>query len=622
MVRVSESALPAGGATEAKQDDGNASLADIDAALDAPLSTRASETTLAAFESANHTDLAGVQTRQDTGNGTLASILAMEATAANQDTTNTKLDTLHADNLAIEGKQDTQAGLTVSTNTKLDTLHSDFGVAEGKQDAQTTQLTAINANTDGIETLVTASNTKLDTGNTSAATTAANTGTISGKLGTLGQKTMAGSAPMVLASDQSAIPVSQNGAPWSQNISQVGGASLVLGQAPAANSIPVVTQADAMPATQSIITQDISSATVSAANAQPFILGTPTAGSAASFAISSFEGLEIQVTGVWTGTITLEVSMDGGTLWSPRGVKQTGSPYIASSFTANFWGGMNATGITNVRARATAAMTGTAIVRIIASQNAASIIVSNPTMLRDGVIQSTLNTIKAASTAALATDTAVVVAISPNNTPVLPSGAATSALQGTGNTALSAIQTSVASIDTDIDVALSTRASAAVQTSGGQKTQVVDGSGNVQPSGDAVARRIFVSTTDGTNTVTVKAASTAAVASDTAMVVAISPNNTISTKTSLTANAPGVVSVGVASAAFLASNAARKGLLVHNNSAATISYAFGTAAILNSGITLYPGGFFSMDEYSFSTAAINAIAGTAASSSSYQEFQT
>jgi hypothetical protein len=49
-----------------------------------------------------------------------------------------------------------------------------------------------------------ATSAKQDTGNTSLAS-------IDGKLGSLGQKTMAGSAPVTIASDQSALPVSQSG---------------------------------------------------------------------------------------------------------------------------------------------------------------------------------------------------------------------------------------------------------------------------------------------------------------------------------------------------------------------------------------------------------------------------
>lgn len=50
---------------------------------------------------------------------------------------------------------------------------------------------------------------------------------------------------------------------------------------------------------------------------------------------------------------------------------------------------------------------------------------------------------------------------------------------------------------------------------------------NFQPTGDAAARAVFVKNTDGTNTGAVKAASTAAAAADPAQVVAISPNNVV-----------------------------------------------------------------------------------------------
>lgn len=56
--------------------------------------------------------------------------------------------------------------------------------------------------------------------------------------------------------------------------------------------------------------------------------------------------------------------------------------------------------------------------------------------------------------------------------------------------------------------------------------KVTDGT-NSMPTMDAAARAGFHKITDGTNTAAVKAASTAAVATDPALVVAISPNNTV-----------------------------------------------------------------------------------------------
>lgn len=91
--------------------------------------------------------------------------------------------------------------------------------------------------------------------------------------------------------------------------------------------------------------------------------------------------------------------------------------------------------------------------------------------------------------------------------------------------------------------------------------------------------------------------------------------------TALTASSPTAASVGVASAAAVAANTSRKGLTLVNTSANTISLGFGAAAVLNSGITLLAnGGTFVMDKYTFTTAAVNAIAGGAASNLAIQEF--
>ena len=97
-------------------------------------------------------------------------------------------------------------------------------------------------------------------------------------------------------------------------------------------------------------------------------------------------------------------------------------------------------------------------------------------------------------------------------------------------------------------------------------------------------------------------------------------SGTITTKTDLTPSSPTAASVGVASAQALASNASRKGLILVNTSGNVISVAFGAAAVLYSGITLYPGGAFNMAEYDFDLGAVNAIASGAASNLAIQEY--
>ena len=91
-------------------------------------------------------------------------------------------------------------------------------------------------------------------------------------------------------------------------------------------------------------------------------------------------------------------------------------------------------------------------------------------------------------------------------------------------------------------------------------------------------------------------------------------------KTPLTPSSPTAGSVGVASASLVASNASRKGLIIQNLSNNTVSLGLGAAAVLNSGVTLYPGGTYQMSEYDYVTSTVNAIASAAASTVSIQEF--
>lgn len=94
------------------------------------------------------------------------------------------------------------------------------------------------------------------------------------------------------------------------------------------------------------------------------------------------------------------------------------------------------------------------------------------------------------------------------------------------------------------------------------------------------------------------------------------------TKVALTGAAPTFVTVGNTSASAVASNAARKGLVLINTSNNTISLGLnGNAAVLNSGITLMAnGGVWEMDEYTFTTGQIFAIASAGSSNMSVQEF--
>ena len=122
-------------------------------------------------------------------------------------------------------------------------------------------------------------------------------------------------------------------------------------------------------ATINITTQDLVTTNTTGANGQIIYTGTPTVGSVAVFTLLSDQAMTIEVSGTWTGTLQVEVSMDNGTTWFQRTLHQTGTNFTSASFTANFTGAANIAGYTNLRVRAIAAMTGTAIIRTNSTAN-------------------------------------------------------------------------------------------------------------------------------------------------------------------------------------------------------------------------------------------------------------
>lgn len=487
------------------------------------------------------------------------------------------------------------------------------------------------------------------TGNTSL-------NSIDSKLNTLGQKAATGSIPVVLATDQSPLPVTQSGTwttgrTWilaatsdfvsavqsgnwdirnvtgtvslptgaatssnqtngSQKVQLVDASGVVVGPVMTnvtTNHMPVYLPLDVTQAVQNITTQDVGSASATGYAGQVFFIGNPTAGSTASYTLNSIQTVMIEVKGIWTGTLAIEVSSDAGITWVARGIHVVGTAIFSSSVTANVIGSLNGSAKTNVRVRATAAVTGTANVTMLVSDNPSNVYVANPIKVVDGssVTSSTLLTIKAASSAAGTADTSVVVGLSPNSP--LP----------TGSNVIGGVTQSGAFTTGRTWLLAATSDSIAAAQSGTWTVQQ-----GATPT--SVANAWPFKLTDGTNTATVKAASTPAVSTDTALVVALSPNalSVVSTKTPLTDSSPTVSIVAATSGQALASNVNRKGLVLTNVSINKISLGLGSAAVLNSGITLYPGGTWEMSEYTFTTAAINAIASVASSNLGIQEFTT
>lgn len=97
----------------------------------------------------------------------------------------------------------------------------------------------------------------------------------------------------------------------------------------------------------------------------------------------------------------------------------------------------------------------------------------------------------------------------------------------------------------------------------------------------------------------------------------------VSLYTSSTASAPATVTVNGSSGLVITSNANRKGLILVNTSTSgqriSLHMANGTA-VLDSGVTLWPGDTFEMGPNSFTTAVINGIASAASGTLGVQEF--
>lgn len=145
--------------TNSRLDTANGHLNSLDSDIDVLLSSRASEQALIDFHSDTHTDLLGIQSRQDTTNSTLAETNLRlgdetEAVAAS-DTANSGLNgllkRLNQHSTTLEGYTDGLEGLITSSNTKLDTVNSNLVTVHGKQDAQTALLTTIRDNADEVE---------------------------------------------------------------------------------------------------------------------------------------------------------------------------------------------------------------------------------------------------------------------------------------------------------------------------------------------------------------------------------------------------------------------------------------------------------------------------------------
>jgi len=214
-------------------------------------------------------------------------------------------------------------------------------------------------------------------------------------------------------------PAPTNGQTFAQQCDSAGNQNVdvkgPVGQATVANSIPVTlpSNPDQRPGSGNITIVDSGSSSTTGQNGGTIVTGTPTANSFYTQAINGQSSVRVQVSGTWTGTLSFESSVDGGMTWASIPLRVTGTVYTQASVTGNgdFYGDVS--GLTNFRVRATAAVTGTAVVQNTYSAVSGAVQILNPVRVVDNGSGATA-TIKPASTAPASTDTSVVVAQNPN----------------------------------------------------------------------------------------------------------------------------------------------------------------------------------------------------------------
>jgi hypothetical protein len=186
------------------------------------------------------------------------------------------------------------------------------------------------------------------------------------------------------------------------------------GQTTKSASVPTVgpSDPDYRPAAGAITVVDSATASVAGDNAINLITGAPTPNSFQSWAINGQSSAICTITGTWTGTLQFEGSGDSAS-YVAMTMRERGSSYGAAATTGNGIFQGDTSGLTNLRVRATAAMTGTASAQCAFSASSGPIQVQNPIRLFDNASNQQA-TIKPANTPPVATDPALVVALSPN----------------------------------------------------------------------------------------------------------------------------------------------------------------------------------------------------------------
>lgn len=297
----------------------------------------------------------------------------------------------------------------------------------------------------------------------------------------------------------------------------------------------------------------------------------------ASVNAAGFFGVGFFLTsGTLAATLTPELSFDGGTTWvatlfdNPATGQKSATLVLTNPNAAQGMSLIGSAGSSFYRVRVSAYTSGTATGTLRAND------ISDPSLLTTGPSNTVLPPVAtqigasdgtnlqflrtSASTQAAGLQGLIVrpyVATDGTNlTPTMDVAARAAFMKltdGTNTGAVKAASTAAVAADPSVVVALS-------------------------PNNNTLANALLIKTTDGTNTAAVKAASTAAATTDPALVVSVSPNSPVTTIQATPTATLSNVAGSASSVTVLASNTARKGAIIVNDSTALLYLKFGTTA--------------------------------------------
>jgi hypothetical protein len=403
----------------------------------------------------------------------------------------------------------------------------------------------------------------------------------------LGQKAMAASLPVTLASDQSALAITVASLPLPSGAATeatlaAASAKLpaTLGQKAMSASLAVALASDqsAIPvssvdptASGSITTQNLNATS-----------GVATAGSTVAVTLAGQTTLAIQVTGVYTGALTVQGTIDGTNWVAISSVMNNNTGGLLATITSALQSIFQVVvgGYAQVRVTALAAVTGTATVTLRAS-NAASLVAL------DAPVPAGTNIIGALS-ANQSVNNAQINGVAP--------------LMGNGVTGTGSQRVTIASDNTAFSVN-------AIQ-SGTWNVNNVAGTVSLPTGASTSALQTTINTSIGTMSAklpatlgqTTSGASMAVVIASDQSAVPISVPASASTALSN-------VSGSASSVSILASNASRKNATFYNDSTAILYLKLnsGVASTTSYSVQIQPGGYYELPNGSVYTGAITGI---------------